>query len=202
MSGKHGLCTDCRASSSMGQTTVYVMESGARIEVTTDSPSRSSSSRRGESRSTYSRTDRRGEYSSSSRSAESYRDDGRYLERDERDVEWDIANGYPHAYGRDTRQGHETHRAAYARPRMHPYSHQYEYVYAETQSGYPSHGEVYPSISQRDNESSSYTEYRPSRSESHQPQSSYPQTQQPRGQGGQIQYVYSGTEGPDGEIIE
>lgn len=48
MSGKHSLCKDCRGSSSK-QTIVYVVEPGARIEVTTGS-SRSSSSRHGESR--------------------------------------------------------------------------------------------------------------------------------------------------------
>lgn len=201
MSGKHGLCTDCRASSST-HTTVYVAESGARIEVSTDSPSRSSSSRRGESRSNYSSADHHGEYSSYSRSTESYRDAGRYLGRDERDIEWDISNGYPYPYDRDTRQGHETHRAAYVRPRVHPYSDRYEYVSTETHSGYPSHGGVYPSDAQRDGVSSSYAGYRQSRSEDYQHQSSYAQTQQPGGQGSQVQYVYSGTEGPDGEILD
>ncbi|KAG6355292.1 hypothetical protein INS49_003253 [Diaporthe citri] len=181
MSGKHGLCTDCRAPST--QTTVHVVESGARIEVTTDSPSRYSSSRRGKSRSNYSSADRRG--------------------RDERDIEWDIANGYPYyPYERDTWQGHETHRDAYVRPRVHPYSDRYEYVSTEAQSGYPSYGGVYPSSAQRDSVSSSYAGYRQSRSEGHQPRSSYAQTQQPRGQESQVQYVYSGTEGPDGEIID
>lgn len=189
MSGKHGLCSDCRSSSSSTQTTVYVRESGARIEVTTDSPTRSYSSHRGE-------------YSSSGRSAESYRDAGRYLGRDERDIHRDIANGYPQAYDRDTRHGHETHGAAYVRPRVHPYSDRYEYVSRETQSGFPSHGGAYPSSAQRDNASSSYAGYRQSYSGSYQPQSSYARTQQPGGQGSQVQYVYSGTEGPDGEVID
>lgn len=155
MSGKHSLCKDCRGSSS-SQTTVYVVESGVRIEVTTDVPSRSSSSRCGE-------------HSSSSR---------------------------------DTRQGHESLRPGYVRPRVHPYSDRYEYISADAQPGFPPRGGMYPSSAQRVNTSSSYAGYSQPSSDRYQPQPSYAQTQQSRGQGSHVQYVYSGTEGPDGEIID
>lgn len=182
MSGKHSLCKDCRGSSSSpSQTTVYVVESGARIEVTTDRPSRSSSSRRGE-------------HSSYSRDAAYY------------------CNGYAGGSGtysaedsyRDTRQGHESLRPGYVRPRVHPYSDRYEYISADAQPGFPPRGGMYPSSAQRVNTSSSYTGYsQPTgSSDRYQPQPSYAQTQQARGQGSHVQYVYSGTEGPDGEIID
>lgn len=180
MSGKHSLCKDCRGSSS-SQTTVYVVESGARIEVTTDVPYRSSSSRCGE-------------HSSSSRDAAYY------------------GNGYagvsgnysaePYNSYRDTRQGHESLRPGYVRPRVHPYSDRYEYISADAQPGFPPRGVMYPSSAQRVNTSSSYAGYSQPSSDRYQPQPSYAQTQQSRGQGSHVQYVYSGTEGPDGEIID
>lgn len=191
MSGQHSLCKDCRASSS-AQRTVYVVEPGARIEVTTELPIRSSSSRRGESRSNYS-------------SADSYRDAGRYLGRDEWDIERDIAGGYPHAHYPDTRPAHESLGASYVRPRIHPYSDRYEYVSRYTQSGYPSYGGMHPSSAQRDNASSYagyYAGHQQFSSENYQPQSSYATTQQAPGQKSQVQYVYSGTEGPDGEKLD
>lgn len=181
MSGKHSLCKDCRGSSSH-QTTVYVVESGARIEVTTDLPSRSSSSRHGE-------------HSSSSRDAAYY------------------GNGYAGGYGnysaesytdgyRDTRQGHESLRPGYVRPRVHPYSDRYEYISTDAQPGFPPRGTMYPSSAQRVNASSSYAGYSQPSSDRYQPQPSYSQAKQARGQESQVQYVYSGTEGPDGEIID
>lgn len=171
-SSKNRSCSDCRASS--GQTTVYVVESGARIEVTTDSPSRPSSSRH------------RG-YSSSSRDAayyghppaEPYRDAGR----------------------RDARHDHGAQSATYCRGRVHPYSDRYEYTSADRQPVYAAYDGAYMSGAQRGRASSSHAGYRQSHSEGYYPQP-HAQTQQARGQGSQVQYVYSGTEGPDGEIID
>lgn len=181
MSGKHSLCKDCRGSSSSSQTTVYVVESGARIEVTTDVPSRSSSSRCGE-------------HSSSSRDAAYY---GNGHAGGSGNYSAESYNSY-----RDTRQGHESLRPGYVRPRVHPYSDRYEYISADTQPGFPPRGGMYPSSAQRVNTSSSYAGYSQPSSDRYQPQPSYAQTQQSRGQGSHVQYVYSGTEGPDGEIID
>ena len=196
-SGRHRFCTDCRGASS-AHTTVYVAESGARIEVTTDAPSRPSSPRHGECSSASREAAYYGHHSSGS-----YTDAGRYLGRDERDIERDITNGYPYAYDPDTRQNYGAQGGTYVLPRVHPYAARYEYTSAGMQPGYyASHDGVYLSGTQRDSASSSHSGYREYRSESYHPQSSHARTQQTRGQGNQIQFVYSGTEGPDGEIVD
>ncbi|KAH8770785.1 hypothetical protein F5883DRAFT_642746 [Diaporthe sp. PMI_573] len=223
-SGKHSLCSDCRASSSTTtQTTVYVAESGERIEViTTERSSRSSRSNHGKQKSCRTSADRHGEssypshdaaFSSPSHaagyqniSAESYREAGRYLGRDERDVEWDIANGYPYAsYDSDPRQGHNIPGVAYVRPRVHPYEDRYEYISANMQYVYPSQTGEYTGTTQggyTSNVLSSHAGHRQPPSGGYYPQSSPAPGPQASGQGGEVNYVYSGTEGPDGEVID
>lgn len=198
-SGKHSLCKECRGSSSA------------------DRSSRSSRSNRSEPGPSYTSADRYGEYSYPSgdaayygnsdatgyqnRSAEGYRDAGRYLGRNPRDVECDIANGYPYAHERDTRQANDIPGVSYVRPRVHPYQNRYDYISANVQYVYPSHNGGYPTT-QRYGAPSSHAGHGQPASGSYYTQPSQAPGQPTSGQRTQVNYVYSGTEGPDGEIID
>lgn len=221
-SGKHSLCSDCRGPSV--EKIVYVAESGDRIEVTTferQSKSSSSSSRphrRRESRAGHTSSGRHAGPSHTAAyqgsSAEPYRDAGRYLGRDERDVEWDVANEYPFHYStRHPQTGHEIPGVAYVRPRVQPYQNTYDYVAANIQyvyppqqsgghpvnpqmSGYhgpPPHGGYWQPLNGA---------YQPQADYAPGPQAPYAPEQQASGQSTRVNYVYSGTEGPDGEPID
>lgn len=196
-SSKHSLCKDCRGSSSSSRS------------------SRSSRSNHNQSRPSYTPADHYGEYSypsgdaayygnsdATGRSAEAYRDAGRYLGRDARNVERDIANGYPYAYDRDTRQGNNIPGVSYVRPRVHPYQDRYDYISANVQYVYPSHNEGYPNPAQRYGAPSSHAGYGQPASGTYYAQPSQAPRQQASGQPSQMKYEYSGTEGPDGEIID